>query len=94
MIAYAINNGNKLAFYAPLQEKEKIAKLPFEEIYQRYYGRVYRTCLRILNNFADAEDLTQEIFLQVQAKLNTFRGESSFATWLHRITINHVFMYF
>jgi RNA polymerase sigma-70 factor (ECF subfamily) len=43
-------------------------------------------------NFAEAEDLTQQAFLQVYKKLDTFRGESSFYTWLHRLALNLVFM--
>jgi RNA polymerase sigma-70 factor (ECF subfamily) len=66
----------------------------FEEIYRTYNRRVYTHCLRMTRNVAEAEDLTQEVFIQVFRKLNTFRGESLFTTWLHRLTINAVLMHF
>jgi len=66
----------------------------FEELFKLYSGRVYSVCLRMIGNAAEAEDLTQEVFVQVFRKLDTFRGESSFTTWLHRLTVNHVLMYF
>ncbi len=66
----------------------------FEELFKLYNGKVYSVCLRMTRNTAEAEDLSQEVFVQVFRKLDTFRGESSFTTWLHRLTINHVLMYF
>ena len=66
----------------------------FEELFKLYYGRVYSVCLRMTGNTAEAEDLSQEVFVQVFRKLDTFRGESAFTTWLHRLTVNHVLMYF
>jgi RNA polymerase sigma-70 factor (ECF subfamily) len=67
--------------------------LGFEYLYNSHRKRVYSVCLRILKNCADAEDLTQQTFLQVFRKLGTFRGESGFSTWLHRVTINVVLMH-
>jgi len=64
----------------------------FDVLYQTYGRRVYRQCLRMLGNREDAEDLTQEVFLQLYRKADTFRGESSFSTWLHRLTVNTVLM--
>ena len=64
----------------------------FDALYQQYERRVYRQCLRMLGNQEDAEDLTQEVFLQLFRKAHTFRGESSFSTWLHRLTVNTVLM--
>jgi len=64
----------------------------FERIYQRYNRRVYALCMRMSRNQADAEDLTQEAFLQVFRKIHTFRGESAFFTWFHRLTVNVVLM--
>ena len=64
----------------------------FDALYQTYKRRVYRQCYRMLGNQEDAEDLTQEVFLQLFRKVNTFRGEASFSTWLHRLTINTVLM--
>jgi RNA polymerase sigma-70 factor (ECF subfamily) len=65
----------------------------FEYLYNSRRKHVYGVCLRILRNSADAEDLTQQTFLQVFRKLGTFRGESGFSTWLHRVTINVVLMH-
>ena len=66
----------------------------FEELYQCHHRRVYTLCLRMTNNKAEAEDLTQEIFIHVYHKIGSFRGEASMKTWLHRVTINQVLMHF
>jgi RNA polymerase sigma-70 factor (ECF subfamily) len=66
----------------------------FEELYQRYHRHVYSLCLRMTNQVAEAEDLTQEIFIQVHRKIGSFRGESTMRTWLHRVTVNKVLMHF
>jgi RNA polymerase sigma-70 factor (ECF subfamily) len=68
--------------------------LPFEELFKLHHRRVYAVCLRMTGNAAEAEDLSQEVFVQVFRKLDTFRGESAFTTWLHRLTVNHVLMHF
>lgn len=68
--------------------------LSFEELYTKHYRRVYSLCLRMTANVADAEDLAHDVFLQVQRKLSSFRGDSAFTTWLHRITVNQVLMHF
>jgi len=54
--------------------------------------RVYSLCLRMVRNTAEAEDLTQEAFLQLFRKIQTFRGDSAFSTWLHRLAVNVVLM--
>jgi RNA polymerase sigma-70 factor, ECF subfamily len=64
----------------------------FEFVYQMHSRRVYALCLRMVGNPADAEDLMQEAFLQLFRKIGTFRGESAFSTWLHRMTVNVVLM--
>jgi RNA polymerase sigma-70 factor, ECF subfamily len=64
----------------------------FEHLYQLHGRRVYALCLRMVSNPADAEDLMQESFLQLFRKIATFRGESAFSTWLHRMTVNVVLM--
>jgi len=64
----------------------------FDVLYHTHERRVYRQCYRMLGNQDDAEDLTQEVFLQLYRKADTFRGEASFSTWLHRLTINTVLM--
>ena len=66
----------------------------FEELYKSHYRRVYGLCSRMTRNASEAEDLTQDVFVQVFRKLKTFRGESSFATWLHRLSVNVVLMHF
>ena len=64
----------------------------FEALFHQYKGRVYSVCLRMIGNTAEAEDLTQEAFMQVFRKIHTFRGESAFSTWLHRLSVNIVLM--
>lgn len=64
----------------------------FAQLYALYKRRTYSLCLRMVGNIAEAEDLTQETFLQLHRKLSTFRGDSAFSTWLHRLTINLVLM--
>src|ERR1700733_9042180 len=64
----------------------------FERIYQLHSRRVYSLCLRMVSNTAEAEDLTQEAFLQLFRKISSFRGESAFSTWLHRLSVNVVLM--
>jgi len=66
----------------------------FEELYNRYHRRVYSLCLRMTNNVAEAEDLTQEVFIHIYHKIGSFRGESTIMTWLHRVTVNRVLMHF
>ena len=65
----------------------------FEYLYKAHCRRVYGLCLRIIKNRAEAEDLTQQVFLQLFRKISTFRGESDFSTWLHRVTVNNVLMH-
>jgi len=64
----------------------------FETLYHLHKRRVYSLCLRMVSNPAQAEDLAQEAFLQLFRKVSTFRGESAFSTWLHRMTVNVVLM--
>jgi RNA polymerase sigma-70 factor (ECF subfamily) len=66
----------------------------YEELYRRHHRRVYALCLRMANNAAEAEDLTQEAFVQLYRKMGSFRGESAFTTWLHRLTVNQALMHF
>ncbi len=66
----------------------------FEEVYQRHHRRVYSICLRMLQNAYEAEDLTQDVFIQLYRKIGSFRGDSAFTTWLHRMTVNQVLMHF
>ena len=66
----------------------------FEELYRRHLRRVYSLCLRMTQNVHEAEDLTQETFIQLFRKVGSFRGDSAFTTWLHRLTVNQVLMHF
>ena len=66
----------------------------FGKLYELYRRRVYSLCLRMMGNQADAEDLTQDVFVQVYRKIGSFRGEAAFTTWLHRLTVNQVLMHF
>lgn len=66
----------------------------FEELYRRHHRRVYSLCLRMTQNVSEAEDLAQEAFIQLFRKIGSFRGESAFTTWLHRLTVNQVLMHF
>jgi RNA polymerase sigma-70 factor (ECF subfamily) len=65
----------------------------FAALYDAHKRRVYSLCLRMTGNTAEAEDLTQEAFLQLFRKISTFRGESAFSTWLHRLAVNVVLMH-
>lgn len=75
----------------PLSESEQRA---FHEIYLAHHRRVYNICFRMTQNASEAEDLTQEVFIHLFRKIDSFRGESAFTTWLHRLTVNHVLMHF
>ena len=66
----------------------------FEIIYERYHRRTYSLCLRMTSSPTEAEDLTQEVFIQLFRKVGSFRGDSAFSTWLHRLTVNQVLMHF
>lgn len=66
----------------------------FEILYERYHRRTYSLCLRMTSSPTEAEDLTQEVFIQLFRKIGSFRGASAFSTWLHRLTVNQVLMHF
>jgi RNA polymerase sigma-70 factor (ECF subfamily) len=65
----------------------------FTVLYSRHKRRVFSICLRMVRDFPLAEDLTQETFFQVHRKLGSFRGDSAFSTWLHRLAVNTVLMH-
>jgi len=75
----------------PLSDKEQ---QQFHEMYEAHHRRVYSICFRMVKDAAEAEDLTQEVFVNLFRSLGSFRGESAFTTWLHRLTVNHVLMHF
>jgi RNA polymerase sigma-70 factor (ECF subfamily) len=64
----------------------------FDFVYRLHLRRVYALCLRMVRDPAQAEDLTQETFIQVYRKIHTFRGEAAFSSWLYRLTTNLVLM--
>jgi len=68
-------------------------QVDFHELYQKYHQSIYSTCLRMTRNVSEAEDLTQDVFIKLFRTLRSFRGESAFTTWLHRLTVNHVLMH-
>ncbi len=75
---------------AQVQAGDHIA---FAQLYSLHKKRIYSLCVRMVGNMAEAEDLTQETFLQLYRKISTFRGDSAFSTWLHRLAINVVLMH-
>jgi RNA polymerase sigma-70 factor, ECF subfamily len=66
----------------------------YESLYYLHRTRVYSLCLRFTGNSSDAEDLAQEVFLQVYRKISTFRGDAKFGSWLYRVAMNLVLMHF
>jgi RNA polymerase sigma-70 factor (ECF subfamily) len=63
------------------------------DLYERYHQMVYRLCLRMTGDVMEAEDLTQDVFIQLLKKVGSFRGDSKFSTWLYRLTTNLVLMH-
>ena len=83
---------DKLSEAAAIERAKQGDAEAFEALYNLHKRRVYSLCLRMTANTAAAEDLTQEAFLQLFRKIGTFRGESAFSTWLHRMAVNVVLM--
>jgi RNA polymerase sigma-70 factor (ECF subfamily) len=84
--------GDQLSEAEAIQRAKLGDAQAFEVLYHLHKRRVYSLCLRMTSNTAEAEDLTQEAFLQLFRKIATFRGESAFSTWLHRMAVNVVLM--
>ena len=82
------------ALHATIRLAQSGDAAAFETLYQLHSRRVYALCLRMLGDPVEAEDLAQEAFLQLFRKIQTFRGESAFSSWLHRLTANVVLMSF
>jgi RNA polymerase sigma-70 factor (ECF subfamily) len=87
-----ILQGDKLTEAEAIERAKQGDAQAFEFLYNLHKRRVYSLCLRMTGNTASAEDLTQEAFLQLFRKIGTFRGESAFSTWLHRMSVNVVLM--
>ena len=64
----------------------------FATLFQQHKNRVYSVCLLMTKDVAEAEDLTQEAFLQVFRTVGSFRGDAAFSTWLYRVAVNTVLM--
>jgi RNA polymerase sigma-70 factor, ECF subfamily len=94
MIAEVLDSNHDLDSAVHHRWTGRPARTSFEDLYSKYYPTVFNLCFRMLHNSADAEDLTQETFLQIMRKIENFRGESSLSTWIHRVTVNQVLMYF
>src|SRR5262245_54440447 len=63
----------------------------FRDLYRQHAGRVYALCLRLTGDVRDAEERTQDVFVRLWDKLGSFRGDSAFSSWLHRLAVNVVF---
>jgi RNA polymerase sigma-70 factor, ECF subfamily len=85
--------GNELNEAEAIERAKRGDAQAFQDLYDKHKRRVYSLCLRMTANTAEAEDLTQEAFLQLYRKIGTFRGESAFSTWLHRLSVNVVLMH-
>jgi RNA polymerase sigma-70 factor, ECF subfamily len=89
----ARSNAEELSEVEAIRSAQQGEERGFERIYRLHSQRVYALCLRMMRgNAAEAEDLTQESFMQLFRKIGTFRGESAFSTWLHRLAFNVVLM--
>jgi RNA polymerase sigma-70 factor (ECF subfamily) len=84
---------DKLSEAEAIQRARNGDRAAFEYLYRLHSRRVYAVCLRMVGNTTEAEDLTQEAFLLLFRKIHTFRSESAFSTWLHRLAVNVVLMH-
>ena len=84
---------DKLSEARAIQRAREGDPSAFEYLYRSHSRRVFAVCLRMVGNTTEAEDLTQEAFLLLFRKIHTFRGESAFSTWLHRLAVNIVLMH-
>jgi RNA polymerase sigma-70 factor (ECF subfamily) len=75
---------------ALVQRAQRADSAAFEALYRAHVDKIYGLCLRMTGNVAEAEDCTQDAFIQAWNKLSKFRGESAFGTWLHRVAVNTV----
>ena len=73
-----------------IRQAQRADQKAFEALYRLHIDKVYGLCLRMTGNVSEAEDCTQEAFVQAWKKMGKFRGDSAFATWLHRIAVNTV----
>lgn len=73
-----------------IRQAQRADRKAFEALYRLHSDKVYGLCLRMTGNVSEAEDCTQDAFIQAWNKMQKFRGDSAFATWLHRIAVNTV----
>ena len=73
-----------------IKQAQRSSAQAFEALYRLHIDKVYGICLRMTGNVSEAEDCAQEAFIQAWNKLEKFRGDSAFSTWLHRIAVNSV----
>jgi RNA polymerase sigma-70 factor, ECF subfamily len=85
-------NNHNLTEAEIIQRAQSGDEAMFEHLYRQHSRRVYAVCMRMVKDPAEAEDLTQEAFMLLFRKIHTFRGESAFSTWLHRLAVNRVLM--
>jgi RNA polymerase sigma-70 factor, ECF subfamily len=89
------NNGRRASAHIELVKRAQQGESEaFAQLFHAHKAKIYSICLRMTNNSAQAEDLTQDAFLQVFRKLSTFKGNSALSTWLYRIAVNTVLMHF
>ena len=86
----AVTGQGQLDEQAWVQRARQADTAAFEALYRLHVDKVYGLCLRMTGNVAEAEDCTQEAFIQAWNKLSKFRGDSAFSTWIHRIAVNSV----
>jgi RNA polymerase sigma-70 factor (ECF subfamily) len=75
---------DELQFIAELRNGNETA---FRQLVEQYQAMIYNTALGMLQSATDAEDITQEVFIQVHRSISSFKGDSKLATWLYRITV-------
>jgi RNA polymerase sigma-70 factor (ECF subfamily) len=88
----ARDDNNRAGERTLVQRAQSGDEQAFAELFQTHKKRVYSVCLLMTKDVADAEDLTQEAFLQVFRSVGSFRGDSAFSTWLYRVAVNTVLM--
>lgn len=81
---------NDFAMTASVKEAQAGDTVAFERLYRENVDRVYALCFRLAGNSGEAEELTQDVFVHAWKKLESFRGDSAFSTWLHRLAVNVV----
>ncbi|MEE8147253.1 MAG: sigma-70 family RNA polymerase sigma factor [Longimicrobiales bacterium] len=87
---YEVGGESELPVEELVRKAQKGDDAAFEAVYRTSVERIYALCLRMSGDSAVAEELTQDVFVRAWQKLSSFRGESRFSTWLHRLAVNLV----